>query len=150
MLLGTLQTFKNVFKWEEPESRKKFIQGLDIACACQSVEVDMSKSSKGNLGTSLIPHNICSKPEAGKPLLLQVTRNGNCLYNSATLVLCGEKQCSHYLRILVAEELYFNAQFYAIHEIFKITEKHSGIPDSVCDRIHTAGGSQADAVDWKQ
>ena len=149
MLLGTLQIFKNLLKWEEPESGKKLIQGLDIAWACQSVEVDLSKLSKDNLGTSLIPDNICSKPEAGKPLL-QVSRNGNCLYNSATLVLCGEKQCSHYLRILVAEELHFNAQFYAIHEIFKITEKHSGIPDSVCDRIHTAGGSQADAVNWKQ
>ena len=59
------------------------------------------------------------------------------------------------LRILVAEELYFNAQFYASHEIFQITEKHSGIPDSVLfpvalskdgDRILTAGGSLVNAV----
>jgi len=149
MFPGAPQIIQNALQSEEPESAKKFIQGLEIAWASQSVEVDLSKLSKDNLGTSYIPDNICSKPEAGTPLL-QVSRNGNCLYNSATLVLCGEKQCSHYLRILIAEELHFNAQFYAIHEIFKITEKHSGIPDSMCDRIHTASGSQADAVNWKQ
>ena len=59
------------------------------------------------------------------------------------------------MRVLVAEELYFNAEFYANHKIFKVTERHSGIPESVLfsvalskdgDRILTAGGSQADAV----
>ena len=71
------------------------------------------------------------------------------------MVLCGNKQRSHYLCILVAEELYFNAQFYTSHEIFKITEACSGMSDLVLfsialskdgDRILTAGGSQADAV----
>ncbi|XP_068757400.1 zinc finger protein 862-like [Montipora capricornis] len=62
---------------------------------------------------------------------------------------------SHYFRVLVAKELYFNAEVYANHEIFKVTEGHSGIPESVLfpvalskdgDRILTAGGSQADAA----
>ena len=71
------------------------------------------------------------------------------------MVLCGNEQRSHYLCILVAEKLYFNAQFYASHKIFKITEACSGMSDLVLfstalskdgDRILTAGGSQADAV----
>ena len=70
MLLGTLQIFKNVLQLEEPESAQKFIQGLDIAWACQSVEVDLSKLPKDSLGTSYIPDDICSKPEAGKPMAL--------------------------------------------------------------------------------
>ena len=77
MFPGALQIFENTLQSEEPESAKKFIQGLDIAWASQSVEVDLSKLSKDNLGTSLIPDDICSKPEAGKPVAPQVTGNGN-------------------------------------------------------------------------
>ena len=40
------------------------------------MEVDLSKLSKDNLGTSYIPDDICSKPGAGKPVALQVTGNG--------------------------------------------------------------------------
>jgi len=76
MFPGAPQIIQNALQSEEPESAKKFIQGLEIAWASQSVEVDLSKLSKDNLGTSYIPDNICSKPEAGKPAALQVTRNG--------------------------------------------------------------------------
>ena len=119
------------------------------------MEVDLATLSKDNLSTSLVPEDIYSQPQAGIPVALQATGNGNCLYNSASLILCGNEQRSHYLRVLVAEELYFNAEFYANHKIFKVTERHSGIPESVLfsvalskdgDRILTAGGSQADAV----
>ena len=52
-------------------------------------------------------------------------------------------------------ELYFNAEFYANREIFKVTEQHSEIPESVLfsvalskdgDRTLTAGDSYAAAV----
>ena len=46
------------------------------------------------------------------------SRDGNCLYNSASLVLCGDQKCNGCLCFLVAEELYFNAEYYATHEIF--------------------------------
>jgi len=52
MFPGALQIIENALQSEEPESTKKFIQGLDIAWASQSVEVDLSKLSKDNLGTS--------------------------------------------------------------------------------------------------
>ena len=95
------------------------------------MEVDLATLSKDNLSTSLVPEDIYSQPQAGIPVALQATGNGNSLYNSASLILCGNEQRSHYLRVLVAEELYFNAEFYANHEIFKVTEGHSGIPESV-------------------
>jgi len=76
MFPGALQIIENALQSEEPESTKKFIQGLDKAWASQSVEADLSKLSKDNLGTSYIPDDIYSKPEAGKPVTLQVTGNG--------------------------------------------------------------------------
>ena len=155
MFPGALQIFQNALQSGDQESAKKFIRDLNIAWASKSVEVDLATKSKDNLSTSLVPEDIYSQPQAGIPVALQATGNGNCLYNSASLILCGNEQRSHYLRVLVAEELYFNAEFYANHEIFKVTEGHSGIPESVLfpvalskdgDRILIAGGSQADAV----
>ena len=155
MFPGALQIFQNALQSGDQQSAKKFIRDLNIAWASKSVEVDLATLSKDNLSTSLVPEDIYSQPQAGIPVALQATGNGNCLYNSASLILCGNEQRSHYLRVLVAEELYFNAEFYANHEIFKVTEGHSGIPESVLfpvalskdgDRILTAGGSQADAV----
>ena len=155
MFPGALPIFQNALQSGDQESAKKFIRDLNIAWASKSVEVDLATLSKDNLSTSLVPEDIYSQPQAGIPVALQATGNGNCLYNSASLILCGNEQRSHYLRVLVAEELYFNAEFYANHEIFKVTEGHSGIPESVLfpvalskdgDRILTAGGSQPDAV----
>ena len=152
MFPGALQIFQNAWQSGE-ESAKNFIRDLNIAWASKSVEVDLATLSKDNL--SLVPEDIYSQPQAGIPVALQATRNGNCLYNSFSLILCGNEQRSHYLCVLVAEELSFNAEFYANHEIFKVTERHFGIPESVLfpvalskdgDRILTAGGSQADAV----
>ena len=107
------------------KGQKGSFRDLNIAWASKSVEVDLATLSKDNLSTSLVPEDIYSQPQAGIPVALQATGNGNCLYNSASLILCGNEQRSHYLRVLVAEELYFNAEFYANHKIFKVTERHS-------------------------
>ena len=48
-------------------------------------------------------------------MALTVNGDGHCLYNSASLVLCGDQKR---LRLLVAEEVYFNAEYRAMHEIF--------------------------------
>lgn len=99
MFPGALQILQNALQSGNQESAKKFIQDLDIAWATKSVEVDLSTLSKDDLGTSLVPaEDICSRPESGIPVALQVTRNGNCLYNSTSLILCGNELRSHYLR----------------------------------------------------
>ena len=106
MFPGALQIFQNALQSGDQESAKKFIRDLNIAWASKSVEVDLATLSKDNLSTSLVPEDIYSQPQAGIPVALQATGNGNCLYNSASLILCGNEQRSHYLRVLVAEELY--------------------------------------------
>ena len=154
MFLGALKNLENLLQSGEEEDANKFVESLDIAWACKSVKVDFSALAKDDLSTSLLPEDISSKP-VGNPVALHTTGNGNCLYNSASVILCGNELRSHPLRILVAKELYFNAEFYASHEIFKITEENSGIAHSVLfpvalsrdgDRILAAGGSRADAV----
>ena len=84
-------------------------------------------------------------------MALTVTGDGNCLYNSAFLLLC-RNGC---LRLLVAEELYFNAEYYATHEIFKLTKKGSGIPEDLLfpvalssddDGVIANGENKVDAV----
>ena len=149
MFLGALKNLENLLQSGEEEDANKFVESLDITWACKSVKVDLSALAK-DLSTSLLPEDISSKP-VGNPVALHTTGNGNCLYNSASVILCGNELRSYPLRILVAKELYFNAS----HEIFKITEENSGIPRSVLfpvalsrdgDRILAVGGSRADAV----
>ena len=88
-------------------------------------------------------------------MALTVTGDGNCLYNSASLLLCGEELRHGCLGLLVAEELYFNAEYNATHEIFKLTKEGSGIPRDLLfpvallsdeDGIIANGGNEVDAV----
>ena len=118
--------------------------------AVQADKADFSELAKDDLGTSLIP-DIDHKPE-GHPVALKSTANGDCLYNSVSLFLCGDETRSNWLRLLVAEELYFNAKYY---EIFKKTAKFTEIPESVLftvalatvgGKIISNGGSQTEAV----
>lgn len=87
--------------------------------------------------------------------MLKSTVNGDCLYNSVSLFLCGDETRSNWLSLLVAEELYFNAKYYAAHEIFKKTAKFTETPESVLfavaltavgDKIISNGGSQTETV----
>ena len=82
----------------------------------------MAKLPRDHLGTSLIPDNITGKPFAsGNPVALKSTGNGNSLYNSVSLLLCGNESGSECLRIFVAGEFYFNAEYYANHKVFQST-----------------------------
>lgn len=148
--LNSLHTLLNA---NNVESCKKLIDDLSLLWAIQGDKADFSKLVKGNLGTSLIP-DIDRKP-AGHPVALKSTANRDCLYNSTLLFLCGDETRSNWLRLLVAEELYPNAQYYATHEIFKKTAKFTEIPESVLftvaltavgDKIISDGGSQTEAV----
>ena len=44
--------------------------------------------------------------------------DGNCLYNSASMAICGRDNLSNVLRILVAGELFLNSSYYANHPHF--------------------------------
>ena len=151
--LNSIHTLLNA---NNVESCKKLIDDLSLLWAIQADKTDFSKLAKGDLGTSLIP-DIDPKP-AGHPVALKSTTNGDCLYNSVSPFLCGDETQSYWLRLLVAEELYSNAEYYATHEIFKKTAKFTKIPESVLftvaltavgDKIISDGGSQTEAVKAK-
>ena len=103
----------------------------------------------------MIPDDLDYKYFASKHVALTLTGDGTCLYNSASLLLCGEELCNGCLRLHVAKELYFNAEYYATHEIFKLTKEGSGIPEDLLfpvallsdeDGIIANGGNEVDAV----
>ena len=112
---------------------------------------DLTLLRRDELVTTLIPEDIYRKPGAGNPMALQVSRNGNCLCNAVSVLLCGNKSYSHFLRILMADELHSNAQHYASKEVFQIRVECSGTPASVLfplalskdsDRDITGGGAK--------
>ena len=150
-----LKSFCNLLQSGDGTSAKKLVEDLDILWASKGGNVDLSKWSKDDFSTGLIPDDIDCKYFAGKPVALTATGDGNCLYNSASLVLCGNQLRHGCLRLLVAEELYFNAEYYATHKIFKLTKERSGIPEDILfpvalssdgDSVITNGGSEVDAV----
>ena len=148
--LNSLHTLLNA---NNVESCKKLINDLSLLWAVQADKVDFSKLAKDDFGTSLIPDIDCK--QASHPVALKSTANGDCLYNSVSLFLCGDETRSNWLRLLVAEELYSNAEYYATHEIFKNSAKLTDTPESVLftvaltavgDKIISDGGSQTEAV----
>ena len=120
--------------------------------------MESAKAVKDDFSPGLIPDGLDYKYFASKPVALTVNEDGNCLYNSASLLLRGEELRNGCLRLLVAEELYFSAEYYAAHEIFKLTKEGSGIPDILFpvallsdeDGIIANGGNEVDAVKGKQ
>lgn len=57
-----------------------------------------------------IPGNLSPK---------KATADGNCLYFSMSIALTGKEELAHALRLLVAAELYLEADFYAQHPYFE-------------------------------
>lgn len=46
---------------------------------------------------------------------MQTTSDGNCLYNSASVLIKGDQSANIVLRLLTAVELYLNPNYYADH-----------------------------------
>ena len=55
----------------------------------------------------------------------RTSADGNCLFNSASLVVTGDESLSATLRILVCIELFLNAKFYAYHPYQEDAEERS-------------------------
>ena len=115
-----LRSFRNLLRNGNGTSAKKLVEDLDILWASKGGNVDLPKWSKDDFSTGLIPDDIDCKYFTGKPVALTVNGDGHCLYNSASLVLCGDQKRNGCLRLLVAKEVYFNAEYRAMHEIFSL------------------------------
>ena len=101
--LNSLHTLLNA---NNVESCKKLIDDLSLLWAVQTDNVDFSKLAKDDFGTSLIPDIDCKQASHPVSVALKSAANGDCLYNSVSLFLCGDETRSNCLRLLVAEELY--------------------------------------------
>ena len=109
----------------------------DIASEC-SVELQALKNleyfelknlSDDSLGQSLLPTDLPSNLEAEGLQAKKATSNGNCLYNSASIILNGNENLSLLLRLLTAVELYKNAPFYATHPNLPEAASDCGLPE---------------------
>ena len=111
------------------ENDRRIIQEVNNKCksiVMNAKNVDLAKLPKDVLGTSLIP-DIDNKP--GHRIEFQARENGNCLYHSTSLSLCGDESQSTALHLLVVSELYFNAKYmyYVTHKAFKRAQGDSRI-----------------------
>jgi len=154
-LTSQLKELRKFLSAGKEESTKGLIETLNPSSVVDVESVDFTKLPKDILGTSLIPDIDDAVNETGHRIALQATGNGNCLYNSALLILCGDESRSNSLRLLVASELYFQAEYYATHEVFKQTAELTDISESVLfpvalmasgDKALTDGGTRIDAV----
>ena len=85
--------------------------------------------SDNSLGQSLLPTDLPSNLEAEGLQSKKATSNGNCLYNSASIILNGNEDLSLLLRLLTAVELYKNAPFYATHPNLPEAASDCGLPE---------------------
>ena len=76
-----LKSFRNLLQNGDRSSAKKEVEDLDL-----------SKWSKDDFSTGLIPDDNDCKYFTGKPVAWTVSGDGNCLYNSASMVLCGDQK----------------------------------------------------------
>lgn len=68
---------------------------------------------KDELGQTLIPDNIILGEEA-RFLACKATGDGDCLFNSASLILVGNESLCHVFRLLTSLQLDSKSNFYAI------------------------------------
>ena len=96
------------------ELQQKYESKVAQASGCDLKGLTLMRGD--SIGSALIP-----KEEVGEEIkALKATADGNCLFNSASILLVRDESASHMLRLLTAEELFLNPQYYANH--LKLTE----------------------------
>ena len=89
------------------EMRKKYESKIDQLSSCD-VEL-LNALAEDQLSSALLPSE-----EKGMKAL-QTTGDGNCLYNSASVLIEGDQSANLILRLLTTVELYLNPDYYAEH-----------------------------------
>ena len=134
--------FKNLLLKDEFEEARKILT-LKRSTFKQT-EVITSNDLKGlprdDFATFLIPEDV-NRPRGQRFLALKATPNGDCLYNAISTLLCGNESAAISLRLLVAGELYFNAPFYADHDVFIDTSTSN--PNLSLDTVFTVALTKA-------
>ena len=89
------------------EMRKKYESKVDRFSSCD-LQL-LNALTEDQFSSALIPSE-----EAGMKAL-KTSGDGNCLYNSASVLIQGDESTNLVLRLLTAVELYLNPEYYADH-----------------------------------
>ena len=93
---------------------EKFYPAASLKNACKDLNrivVDGTRRRIDTVAEKMVPDNY--KQENIKPILTK--GDGNCLFNAASIALCGTEKLSAELRIRTVIELADNLQFYKNH-----------------------------------
>ena len=120
-----LSAFKALLINENLEEAKRiFTSKLDIFRNENGTASDfvLQNLPRDDFATCLIPADV-NQVKGERFSALKATANGDCLFNSTSILLHGNESLAMLLRLLVMGKLYFNVQFYCDHDAFKETKR---------------------------
>ena len=114
-----LSSFKVLLINENLEETKRiFTRKLDIFRneIRTASDLILQNLPRDDFATCLIPADV-NQVKGERFFAIKATTNvGDCLFNSSSILLHGNESPATVLRLLVAGELCFNAQFYCDHD----------------------------------
>ena len=100
------------------ETRRIFTRKLDVFRneIRTASDLILQNLPRDDFATCLIPADV-NQVKGERFFAIKATTNvGDCLFNSSSILLHGNESPATVLRLLVAGELCFNAQFYCDHD----------------------------------
>ena len=88
---------------------------------------------------NFILHKYC--PDSSNQTALSVSANGNCLFNAASVLLCGDEHMAMELRLRTLIELACNKQYYLSKELASAFNSFANYDESVIDCAKESGYS---------
>ena len=114
-----LSSFKVLLINENVEETKRiFTRKLDVFRneIRTASDLILQNLPRDDFATCLIPADV-NQVKGERFFAIKATTNvGDCLFNSSSILLHGNESPATVLRLLVAGELCFNAQFYCDHD----------------------------------
>ena len=112
-----LSSFKVLLINENLEETKRiFTRKLDVFRNEIRTAKDLQNLPRDDFATCLIPADVNLVKGERFSAIKATTNVGDCLFNSSSILLHGNESPATVLRVLVAGELCFNAQFYCDHD----------------------------------
>ena len=114
-----LSSFKVLLINENLEETKRiFTRKLDVFRneIRAASDLILQNLPRDDFATCLIPADVNQVKGERFSAIKATTNVGDCLFNSSSILLHGNESPATVLRVLVAGELCFNAQFYCDHD----------------------------------
>ena len=114
-----LSSFKVLLINENLEETKRiFTRKLDVFRneIRTASDLILQNLPRDDFATCLIPADVNQVKGERFSVIKATTNVGDCLFNSSSILLHGNESPATVLRLLVAGELCFNAQFYCDHD----------------------------------